>query len=127
MYLERIAAKVIASAILNRIERGTVRFGLLARNLPLFDSQVLYNELSASIAQQKLRLALIGFPFMQTHGDIPVATAIEQAVEWRNNPDINIPIVVILNPQTTHEKVHSLELFDTFEDTDLRRHVCIYG
>src|SRR6266446_21527 len=127
MSTEQTTANLIASAIHWRIERNTVRFGLLARNIPLFDPQVLFNELSLSIVQQKLRLALIGFSPVETPEDIQIATSVEQAVEWRNNPGVNIPIVVILNPQATPEKLHSLEMFDSFEDADLRRHICTFA
>lgn len=43
------------------------------------------------------------------------------------HPGINIPIVVILNPDKTQEKIHSLELFELFQDADLKRYICIHG
>src|SRR5207253_6109482 len=52
---------------------------------------------------------------------------VEEVVAWRNDPGINIPIVVILNPQKTQEKIHSLELFELFKDSDLKRYICTHG
>src|SRR5260370_35551354 len=102
MSIKQTAALFIASAVHQRLTNNTIRFGLLARNIPLFDPQVLYNQLKGSIAEQKLRLALIGFSPVEIAEGIQIATSIEQTVQWRNNPDIRIPIVVILNPQAQH-------------------------
>src|SRR5579859_118870 len=112
MTTEQTASRLIAAAILQYIKANNIRFGLLARNLPQFDSITLCDEFTATLAQQELLLALLGFGNSQVDGFPQVATAVEQVVAWRNEPGITMPIVVILNPQKTQEKIHSLELFE---------------
>src|SRR6266851_2303541 len=127
MTIEQTASRLIAAAILQYIKDSNVRFGLLARNLPSFDSIALCDEFKTALTQQELLLALLGFENPQIAGYTQIVTAVEQVVAWRNDPSINIPIVVILNPQKTQEKIHSLELFELFKDADLKRYVCIHG
>ncbi|HZO71041.1 MAG TPA: DNA translocase FtsK [Ktedonobacteraceae bacterium] len=124
---EQTASKLIAAAILQYIQDNNIRFGVLARNLPSFDLVTLCSEFKTALGQRELLLALLGFEASQIAGYPQIATTVELAIEWRNDPSINIPIVVILNPQKTQEKIHSLELFELFKDVDLKRYVCIHG
>ncbi len=131
MTTEKTTAELIASALRERIasRNSPVRFGILAQNLPPFDVQTLYTKLIEGIpdAQAMFRLALIGFD----DNAFPegVATMAEQAVEWRNDPSMTVPLIVILNPQRVIEieKIHSLELLEPFEDTQLQRAICKTG
>jgi hypothetical protein len=127
MTAEQTASKLIAAAILQYIKANNIRFGLLARNLPPFDSITLCEEFTTALARQELLLALLGFENSQISGFPQVTTAVEQVVAWRNDPSINMPIVVILNPQKTQEKIHSLELFEMFKDANLKRYICTHG
>ena len=127
MTTEQTASRLIAAAISQYIKDNNVRFGLLARNLPRFDSITLCDEFKTALTRQELLLALLGFENPQI-GEFPqVATAVEEVVAWRNDPGITIPVVVILNPQKTQEKIHSLELFELFKDADLKRYICTHG
>ncbi len=99
MTTEQTASRLIAAAILQYIKANNVRFGLLARNLPWFDLIILCEEFKTALTRQEILLALLGFENSQIGGFPQVATAVEEVVAWRNDPGINIPIVVILNPQ----------------------------
>jgi hypothetical protein len=123
MGLEQITAHLIAAAIRGFIEEGD--FGLLARSLPSFDGHVLCEALELETG--KLRLALIGFD--EGHFPESVATTVEEAITWRNDSRINVPIVVILSAEASHqqEKIHSLELLKPFTDSNLRHAICYKG
>lgn len=130
MSIKTTTATLIAIALRKRLEmtQRPVHFGLFVRNMPDFDVQKLYNEFVQEIQQspQPFRLALIGFDGI---ADKTIATTVEKAITWRNEPAITTPLIVILNPQHTQEqeKLHSLELFEPFEDTDLQRAICQFG
>jgi hypothetical protein len=126
MTIEQISSKLIAEAILQYIKVQNVRFGLLARNLPQFDLITLCDEFRTALTRQDLLLALLSFD-TQIANYPQIATTVEQVVAWRNDSSINIPIVVILNPQKTQEKIHSLELFESFKDADLKRYICTHS
>jgi len=125
MNKEAIASNLIVSSVLRYIKDHQVHFGLIARNLPPFDIVALYHGFEELLFKQAIYLALVGFEGLNNNDYGKVATTIERAVEWRNNPDINSPIVVILNPKRSQEKTHSLELFETFSDSDLRQYICM--
>src|SRR5258708_18832236 len=121
MAIEQTTAQLLATALQERIMSRTVRFGLLARNLPPFDATTLCDELETVLSQGELRLALIGFTGVDKSRFPEIAMNIEPALVWRNDPNIAVPLVVVLNPRQVQEKVHSLELFDAFEDADLHK------
>jgi hypothetical protein len=126
MMSQQTTARLVAYAINNFLEQKNPGFGLLARTLPPFDIVTFCRELAPDPDQ--LRVALIGF---NTNGNLPdyVATTVEEAVAWRNAVDIKVPLVVILNAEAnfTQTKIHSLELLEPFEDTDLYREICKLG
>jgi hypothetical protein len=123
MELKQTTAHLIGSAIRGFIEEGD--FGLLARSLPSFDGRILCEVLEPET--EKLRLALIGFEENNFPGN--VATTVEEAIAWRNDSRISVPIVVILSAEASHqqEKIHSLELLKPFTDSDLRHAICHKG
>lgn len=127
MTIEQTASSLIANAILQYIQDKNPRFGLLVRNLPSFDTIALCDGFNTALMQQKLRLALVGFENSSIEGYPQISITVEKTVEWRNDPSINVPIIIILNPRKTQEKVHSLELFDLFQDVDLKRYIYAYG
>jgi DNA segregation ATPase FtsK/SpoIIIE, S-DNA-T family len=129
MSVEHTTARLIARAIRQRLETRQVRFGLLARNLPPFDPQTLHDLFAADLVMPApaLRLALIGYTLTGSIDPNTVTTDVEQAVAWRNDPQVSSPLVVLLNPQHMAEKVHSLELLEPFEDNDLRRAIAREG
>lgn len=127
MTIQQTTARLVATALQERIRSGAVRFGLLARNLPPFDGTTLCEELRPALVRGVVRLALIGFAAVNAPQESEIITTIEQAVAWRNDPNNKVPLVVLLNSQQAQEKVHSLEMFDTFEDVDLHRAVCKQG
>src|SRR6266566_7224010 len=127
MTIQQTTARLLAAALQERIRSGTVRFGLLARNLPPFDGTTLCEELRPALARGVVRLALIGFAAVNAPQESGIITTVEQAVAWRNDPANQVPLVVLLNPQQAQEKVHSLEMFDSFEDVDLHRVICKQG
>lgn len=84
MTTEQTASRLIASAILQCIKESNIRFGLLARNLPRFNSITLCDTFKPALTQQELLLGLLGSENSQI-GEFPqVATAVEQVVAWRN-------------------------------------------
>ena len=121
--MEKMMARLVANAIRQRVRN--IRFGLLARSLPPFDAYTLYESLKPDL--NNLRLALIGFEDGGDYASVGIATNVEKAVEWRNDLNISVPIVVILNAAVQQEKIHSLELLEPFTDQDLRRAICKQG
>lgn len=119
-------AILIAATLQEQIE--SIRFGLLARNMPQFDPQTLYEAMQDELNAGNLRLALIGYTLSVPPNQECVTLAVEQAVAWRNDPDgSTTPIVVLLNPQNEPERIHSLEMLEPFTDADLRRSIVQRG
>ncbi|MBE2202326.1 MAG: hypothetical protein IAE79_27190 [Anaerolinea sp.] len=112
-------ARLIARALLEYLPQ--VRFGLIANALPPFATSVLYQVLYPHLGQ--VRLALLGFNEIEL--DSPYVTKdVETVIAWRNTPDLNERLIVILNPSSPQEKTHSLEMLDPFTDDDLYRAIC---
>lgn len=116
MNITETTACLIARAIQ---DRQRVQFGLLARSLPPFDTYTFYTALKPEL--DHLRLALLGFDDVDDRFPKEVAREVESAIQWRNDPHITVPLVVILNPTKQFEKIHSLGLLEPFTDQDLRR------
>lgn len=125
--LLQLTARLIASELHTRLERGIIRFGVLARHLPFFDPATLCNELAVDLAHQRCCIAFIGYSDETLASYSGVATSVEQAVAWRNSSNIAVPLLIFVNPMRPPEKIHSLELLEPFEDVDLRRVVYIEG
>ncbi|NTV99783.1 MAG: hypothetical protein HGA19_00590 [Oscillochloris sp.] len=125
--LPETTARLLAKVLHAGIAEDVFRFGVLARRLPSFDPFILCRELAPDLAEQRCLLALIGFVDTTLAMFPGVATMVEQAVEWRNNDQITVPVLVFVNPLHMPEKIHSLELLEPFEDTDLRQAVCREG
>lgn len=114
------SADLIARALLNQLPQ--VRFGLIADTLPPFDTSALYQFLHPLLGQ-KIRLALLGFNDHEF--DNPYVTKdVETVIAWRNTPDVNEQLIVVLNPSSPQEKTHSLEMLDPFTDDDLYGAIC---
>lgn len=111
--VEATTARLIARILLDKLE--STKFGLLAKELPPFDVQILLEGLRPHF--DKMRLAFLGF------GDLPadMATQVETVINWRNDPDVTNPIVVFLNAVVPIEKTHSLEMLEPLTDAMLRR------
>lgn len=125
--LLQLTAWLITNELHTRLEQGRIRFGILARRLPSFDPVVLCREFESELTRQRCRIAFVGYTDEALATFSGVVTTVEQAVAWRNNDEIAVPILIFVNPLRPPEKIHSLELLEPFEDADLRQAVCREG
>ncbi len=121
---QQTLALLIAAALQERLEQ--TRFGLLARNMPQFEPQLLYGAMQTALDAGELRLALVGYTVSEPFNPEHVTFDVEQAVAWRNDNSVT-PIVAILNPLKAQEKIHSLEMLEPFTDADLRHSIVQRG
>lgn len=116
----RLLAIAIGQEILN------TRMGLRVDALPFFEPKIFYDELIKIFPNNNVRLGLLGFEVISEESDWLTHSA-ETAVRWRNEPNRNEKLIIILNPTQELQKVHSLHMLEPFNDEKFYQSICQQG
>lgn len=124
MQRQAVTSRLLAKAIAHHI--ADTRLGLRADALPTFDPKLFYDELMRLLPANTVRLGLLGFESIAAESDW-LTYLPETAVRWRNDPDHNEKLIIILNPTEEQQKVHSLHMLEPFSDEVFYEAVCQQG
>jgi len=121
---QSVASRLLAKAIEQQIAH--TRIGLRADAVPTFAPKLFYQELMRLLPGNTVRVGLLGFDPIAEESDWLTHSA-ETAVRWRNDPDHDEKLVIILNPAQEQQKVHSLHMLEPFSDEVFYKAVCQQG
>ena len=120
----KVASCLLAKAIAQQIAH--TRLGLRADALPPFEPTLFYSELRRLLPTDAVRVGLLGFEPIGDESEWLTYSA-ETAVRWRNDPNHDEKLIIILNPAEEQQKVHSLHMLEPFSDELFYHAICQQG